>query len=317
MRKTIEKGITLIALVITIIILLILAGVSISIFREDGIIEKAKWTAYVNEYETINEKIIIRTNEYIIDQTEKNGEIFIPLMTIEEKEEMYVVERKMEIEDTTRSLKEAIKQAENISESDLNNEEIVNLYKIDLEKLGIKAKKSYAINIVSGMLYSIEYQEYAGKQWHTPRIGVEKSDLGIVDKIDKAGTYEMIVDAGQTVSWESIEINYNKYVENSLSIKAYTSDDEIEWTEETVEIGNKEETKETYNLKEANRTQYLKLEVEVKSINGKNAEVEYILVNFYKYREIEVQPEIKEEGVEKIDNIYTVPTITNGQTRNK
>ena len=42
-NKRAEKGITLIALVVTIVVLLILAGVSINaIFGQDGIIQKAK-----------------------------------------------------------------------------------------------------------------------------------------------------------------------------------------------------------------------------------------------------------------------------------
>ena len=43
MRKLKEKGITLIALIVTIVVLLILAGVSISLVTgENGLIEKAK-----------------------------------------------------------------------------------------------------------------------------------------------------------------------------------------------------------------------------------------------------------------------------------
>ena len=42
MRKTKERGITLVALVITIIILLILAGVSIAQLTGNGLFEKAK-----------------------------------------------------------------------------------------------------------------------------------------------------------------------------------------------------------------------------------------------------------------------------------
>ena len=60
-NKRAEKGITLIALVVTIVVLLILAGVSINaIFGQDGIIQKAKYAhnkmdhAPQNDLDSIN-----------------------------------------------------------------------------------------------------------------------------------------------------------------------------------------------------------------------------------------------------------------------
>lgn len=55
-----NKGITLIALVITIIILLILAGVSVSVlFGQEGLVEKAKWSAFASDLTKIEESIIL------------------------------------------------------------------------------------------------------------------------------------------------------------------------------------------------------------------------------------------------------------------
>ena len=54
MRDT--KGITLIALIITIIVLLILAGISITMLvGENGLIGKANWAKFVTEYGTVKE----------------------------------------------------------------------------------------------------------------------------------------------------------------------------------------------------------------------------------------------------------------------
>lgn len=69
MRNT--KGITLVALVITIIILLILAGVSISVIKNNNIIYKAEETRKVYKVSEIKEKINIELNNEIIDNYNK------------------------------------------------------------------------------------------------------------------------------------------------------------------------------------------------------------------------------------------------------
>ena len=63
-----EKGITLIALIITIIVLLILAGVSIAtITGENGILERAKNAKEVNDNKSSEEKGILSQYEEEID----------------------------------------------------------------------------------------------------------------------------------------------------------------------------------------------------------------------------------------------------------
>ena len=64
MNKQNKKGITLIALVITIIVLLILAGISINaIFGENGLITQAQLSAFVTEMQGIKEKVHIKQME--------------------------------------------------------------------------------------------------------------------------------------------------------------------------------------------------------------------------------------------------------------
>lgn len=73
--KRLEKGITLIALVITIIVLLILAGVSIAtLFGDEGILNKARTSVIRNEMGIVTEQIILKVDEYALtkrEQTEK------------------------------------------------------------------------------------------------------------------------------------------------------------------------------------------------------------------------------------------------------
>lgn len=64
MKKINKKGITLIALVITIVASLILAGVSINlVLKDNGIITKAKDAVNITEYKTIDEAISLKVSE--------------------------------------------------------------------------------------------------------------------------------------------------------------------------------------------------------------------------------------------------------------
>ena len=73
MIKRIEnKGITLIALVITIIVLLILAGITIaSLTGENGILTKAQKTVEKNNYGVAEEKVKLAVMEYHTNMKEK------------------------------------------------------------------------------------------------------------------------------------------------------------------------------------------------------------------------------------------------------
>ena len=69
MKKTRNEGITLIALVITIIVLLILAGVSIAMLTGDnGILTQASNAKTQQEYSSVVEGIKLSVNEYITEK---------------------------------------------------------------------------------------------------------------------------------------------------------------------------------------------------------------------------------------------------------
>ena len=79
MKKNGQKGITLIALVITIIVLIILAGISIMMISgQDGILQRAGRTTEVQGKAQVSEAMSLIYNEYIIEQkTNGNTEDFI------------------------------------------------------------------------------------------------------------------------------------------------------------------------------------------------------------------------------------------------
>ena len=67
-QKKQEKGITLIALVITIIVLLILAGVSIAMLAGDnGILNQASKSTIQNAHATVKEALLVEYNSYLIE----------------------------------------------------------------------------------------------------------------------------------------------------------------------------------------------------------------------------------------------------------
>ena len=84
-----KKGITLIALVVTIIVLLILAAVSITlVLGPDGIVEKAREGSVANRYGSIKDKIMIRNTELEVNtktlSKEQWNEIYDSLETAED-----------------------------------------------------------------------------------------------------------------------------------------------------------------------------------------------------------------------------------------
>ena len=69
-RKRKEEGITLVALIVTIIILIILAGISIGALTGDnGIIDNAKYSAFATKIRSYEETV----DRYVIDEASKNG----------------------------------------------------------------------------------------------------------------------------------------------------------------------------------------------------------------------------------------------------
>lgn len=72
LKRNTQNGITLVALVITIIVLLILAGISIKIAVSGGLIERTQGAVKTNTEKTQKEAIELGYSAYLIDKA-KNG----------------------------------------------------------------------------------------------------------------------------------------------------------------------------------------------------------------------------------------------------
>ena len=137
--KNKQKGITLIALVVTIVVLIILAGISIYLlFNPNGIIEKAKFARYATEFRTVQEQIELYfeceniveddAKEYIIDAI--NG----------------IEEHKEEINELIRKNLKADWTLERISKIDFSILKLA-IYEIKYKELPFKVAINEALEI--------------------------------------------------------------------------------------------------------------------------------------------------------------------------
>jgi len=72
-----EKGVTLIALVVTIVVLIILATATINtVFRKDGILEKTKQEQAEQEMKNVKEKVMLMLPDYMLKEENKGKTLF-------------------------------------------------------------------------------------------------------------------------------------------------------------------------------------------------------------------------------------------------
>ena len=155
-----NKGITLIALVITIIVLLILVGVSIVTLMPGGLIDRAIESRFVSNYRTIEEGVYIYKAGKGMDAY--NGEEMTQLEKLPLKAEL-TVEDKREIQEKIPTLEEEI-----IARNPWISLEEVSLYEIDKEKIGASSiNHKYLIDIETGQIYDYEGETYKKRRWHT------------------------------------------------------------------------------------------------------------------------------------------------------
>lgn len=100
-----NKGITLIALVVTIIVLIILAGVSVNlVLGQNGIITKAKEAKKEHEKEAIKEKVSLMMGEYATEREENNKKLRPYLEEKEKVGEIESIEESEENEEGTQAI---------------------------------------------------------------------------------------------------------------------------------------------------------------------------------------------------------------------
>lgn len=151
-----NKGITLIALVITIIVLIVLAGISINaIMGENSVTEKAKEAEFRTTLAQIQEQVVLHKSKAMMDgYFENSGNT-----TIYDK---YPISQ-TEVDKTqiSQGLKDAIESESGKSISD------VKLYKIDNTKIDLKGNREYLIDVDTLQIYDTEGKNINGKLQYT------------------------------------------------------------------------------------------------------------------------------------------------------
>ena len=157
MKKINQKGITLIALIITIIVLLILSAVVLNmVIGQNGIFGKANWASFVTEYSQVQEASDLYAMEVKTEEYGKNTTTTI------NNEDLYAkIDSKITPEGT---LKKTIEGIENINDAEI--------YKLDKEKLNLDTKNDYVVNITTGKVYRYKGFKYNGNTYHTPQYSI-------------------------------------------------------------------------------------------------------------------------------------------------
>ena len=146
-----ERGITLIALIITIIVLIILAGITINLlFGQNSVIENAKRGKFLNDFRSVEEAVQLHgANAFILNYTGNSSEsILIGKLTDEEKTRIETLKA----------------EVERISKKTINE---VNLYWIDKDKIKVNVQNQYIIDVNSQQIYDYEGQTYFNEIHHT------------------------------------------------------------------------------------------------------------------------------------------------------
>ena len=166
-----EKGITIIALVITVIVLLILAGISVTgIFGEEGIITTAQLAAFSTEMQQIREKVEIKKVNHAaasLNGSETEG-IFTEKFNGNEIKILDSLKR--EILFTRENYPEGktvddyeVEEFEKLVDGEGN---IDGIYVIDQETGNEKAN-TYIYDKETNVIYKIPATKIGGKTYHT------------------------------------------------------------------------------------------------------------------------------------------------------
>lgn len=166
-----NNGITLISLIVTIIILLLLVGITINIFMNSGISENAKMAKFATNFREVEEK----TNLYIMDK--EINEVIKKDISIQNNLEIFPITTKLndiEKEVITNKITTLKTKMEELTGKKI---EELNLYWIDKQQIGVNKKHKYIIDIDTRQIYDYEGEKIYKKMWHTLDSQVEEERI--------------------------------------------------------------------------------------------------------------------------------------------
>lgn len=169
-----NKGITLLALVITIIILLILAGISLYTIFNSNLFEEANWAKFATEMTTLKESINLKKSNNMLEKFINEGrlvdeELFAEQPTLEEipdtlKQEILYIRAKVK-----KASSVAGKTKYNYNSDNLTNNS--KLYYVDKRTSGDKDSRTYIYDIETDTAFKIKGVKYRGEIVHSYNYG--------------------------------------------------------------------------------------------------------------------------------------------------
>ena len=222
-KKKTNKGITLIALVITIIVLLILAGISlITLTGENGIFNQVEKAKFFTEYKTVEENInLYNLNSQIINRTQTQiTQEELPLGEKISNEEKAVWKNEK---------KEMVEQIHN--KTGMNFEDTT-LYWIDFEKIDYKSEHRYFIDTSTRLIFCYEGHKYDNKIHHIPENTEKNDDINIKPEFEIINQYPLLKSTGIEMAG-TVKINY---ANDDKYRNYYSLDDGNTWKEYTGEF---------------------------------------------------------------------------------
>ena len=197
-----QRGITLIALTVTIIVILILAIATFLIFSEHGIIEHAKMSKFSTEYREVQELVEIYTSnqemKQVIQDIQKQGKTENTVKLASKQSTKIAMQEQQTQTNQTKTTLPVISKLTNEEKEELKNNnqtlqikieqltgkalDEVNLYWIDKDQINAKAPRRYIIDIDTRQIYDYEGMKIYGKMWHTLDEGVGKGDTSEIEE---------------------------------------------------------------------------------------------------------------------------------------
>ena len=215
-----NKGITLIALVITIIILLILVGVAVaSLTGENGLIDKSVQASFLTEYQNVKEQVdLYNLNIQIENRTKRETNLSV-----------FPLGERIASEETEKWKEEKTALIEQIEEKTEESLENTILYWINFDELDVNSKHLYIIDASTGLLFCYEGHRYSGKIHHIPDNTERNTEIMIRPEFEDVNEYPILKDTGI----ESAGTVRIKYADDSFYKNYYSLDEGKSWQEYT------------------------------------------------------------------------------------
>lgn len=233
-----EKGITLTSLVITIIILLIIA--SISVFSGTHTIKYAKWNKAKSEMETVQTQVNAWHEEYKnLSDTEK--EKYIDSIGTSAGSPINVKDE----DSYNNALEKTKNNVAEIDESNISDYRLLSEYYLK-KNLGLNGSYEFLVNIKTRDVVLLSGLEYEGNMYYTTKdfniYNTESADVtGIKFDLEQGNGNEIIISNVKLIDSNSNESNISKFkVQYKMNDAEYFTDVTANLTKYTEEKENED-----------------------------------------------------------------------------